>query len=58
MKILFSGKNEEYVKFSGKSKRLRCAKLIRKNTENIYIANLHRIIQIKILEKVQNSEKN
>ena len=33
MKILSSGKSEEYLKFSGKSKRPRCAKQLRKNIE-------------------------
>ena len=49
-------------KFSGKSERPRCVKLIRKNIENniyiyVYLANIHKIIQIKILEKVHNSEE-
>ena len=49
-------------KFSGKSKRPRCVKLIRKNIESktyiyIYLANMHKIIQVKILEKIQNSEE-
>ena len=51
-------------KFSGKSKRPRCVKLINKNIDSkiyiyicIYMANIHKIIQIKILEKVQNSEE-
>ena len=38
MKILSSDKNEEYVKFSGKSKRPRFAKQIRKSIDTyIYI---------------------
>ena len=52
-------------KFSGKSKRPRCDKLIRKNIESkicihIYrynLANIHKIIQINILGKIQNSEE-
>ena len=49
-------------KFSGKSKRPKCVQLIRKNIESkiyiyIYLTNIHKIIQIKILEKVHNSEE-
>ena len=47
-------------KFSRKSKRTQV--LIRKDIESkicmhIYLANIHKIIQIKILEKFQNSEE-
>ena len=56
-RFLFSGKNEEYVKFSGKLKGPRYAKLIRKNIEKCLFVNVHKIIQIKILEKIQNSEE-
>ena len=52
--MLSSGKNEKCVKFSGKLKVARYAKLIRKNIEKKFV-NVYNIIQIKILEQVQNS---